>query len=80
MADNKNMEINDEMMVKVSGGAGDGENTFKYAVGDHVTMIGREGTVTRAFVEFGENFYDVHFIANEHGPEEDVSVHEMELD
>ncbi len=80
MADNKNIEVNDDMMAKASGGASDGGNTFKYAVGDHVTMIGKEGTVTRAFEDVGLNWYDVHFIANAYGPEEDLTVTEMQLD
>lgn len=71
MADNKNMELNDELMAKASGGTGDGGKTFKYAVGDHVTMIGKEGTVTEAYEWHGVNMYAVHWNANEHGPEED---------
>ena len=73
MSDNKNMELNDEMMAKASGGAGDGSNTFKYAVGDHVTMIGKEGTVTEVYTSLGGvlNLYAVHWNANEYGPEED---------
>ena len=73
MADNKNIELKDEMKAKASGGTGDGERTFKYAVGDHVTMIGKEGTVTEAYTSLGEvmNLYTVHWSANEYGPEED---------
>ncbi len=73
MADNKNMELNDEMMAKASGGTGDGKSTFKYAVGDHVTMIGKEGTVTDAYISLGGalNLYAVHWSPNEYGPEED---------
>ena len=71
MADNKNMELNDEMMAKASGGTGEDRSEFKFAVGDHVTMIGKEGTVTEAYDFHGVNMYAVHWIANEYGPEED---------
>ena len=73
MSDNKNIKLNDEMIAKASGGTGDGERTFKYAVGDHVTMIGKEGTVTEAYTSLHDvmNLYAVHWNANEYGPEED---------
>ena len=69
MADSKNMELRDDMMKNAAGGAD--ESDFKYAVGDHVTMIGKEGNVTEAYKFHGVKMYAVHWIANEYGPEED---------
>ena len=71
MADNKNMKLDDEMIAKANGGTAEGGSAFKLAVGDHVTMIGKEGTVTEAYEWHGVKMYAVHWIANEYGPEED---------
>ena len=40
MADNKNMELNDEMMANAAGGFGDMEDP-KYKVGDTVKLKGK---------------------------------------
>ena len=71
MSDNKNIELNDEMMAKATGGTAEGGNGFKYSVGDSVTMIGKEGKVTEAYEWHGVKMYAVHWSANAHGSEED---------
>ncbi len=50
MADNKNMELNDEMMLRATGGTGDTPPIeLKFHIGDRVRMKGNpergEGTV-----------------------------------
>ncbi len=71
MADNKNMELNDEMMAKATGGEGSQEPDYKFSIGDSVTMIGKVGNVTGRKEWHGVNMYSVHWMANEYGPEED---------
>lgn len=71
MADNKNIELNDEMMAKAAGGAASEEPEYKFSIGDAVTMIGKVGNVTGRSNRHGVNFYSVHWTANEYGPEED---------
>ncbi len=36
MADNKNMELNDDMMAKASGGSEEPTSENKFNIGDHV--------------------------------------------
>ncbi len=71
MADNKNMELNDELMAKATGGEGGDEPDYKFSIGDEVTMIGKVGHVTGRSNRHYVNFYSVHWMANEYGPEED---------
>ncbi len=42
MAENKNMELNDEMMAKATGGEGEEAAPNKYNVGDKVIVKGYE--------------------------------------
>ena len=70
MADNKNMELNDEMMAKATGGEGS-EANYRFSIGDSVTMIGKVGNVTGRRSDGFLNYYSVHWIANEYGPEGD---------
>lgn len=48
MADNKNMELNDEMMAKASGGTSEPTSDHLFNVGDRVYIKGKEeiGTLT----------------------------------
>ena len=65
-----NMELNNEMMSKVTGGIGAGiEANYRFSIGDPVTMIGKVGNITGRSNQLGMNFYSVHWIANEYGPE-----------
>lgn len=70
MADNKNMELNDDMMVNATGGE-KAEADYKFSIGDSVTMIGKVGNVTGRHEWHDDKFYSVHWTANEYGPEED---------
>lgn len=70
MKNNKNMELNDEMMMAASGGTGETED-YAFNIGDSVTMIGKVGAVTGRNIWHGQKMYSVHWTANEYGPEED---------
>ncbi len=72
MADNKNMELNDEMMAKASGGTEEGSQP-QFSVGDTVANgFGRIGTVTEVY-PFSPHIwmYAVHWNATDEFPEED---------
>ena len=71
MTENRNMELNDEMMAKATGGEGSYEEDYMFSEGDAVTMIGKVGNVTGRKTWHGQKMYSVHWTANEFGPEED---------
>lgn len=57
MSDNKNIELNDEMMAKATGGVGEANApTPKYKVGAHVTMSDDPGEGVFTIVSV-DNYY-----------------------
>ncbi len=78
MADNKNIEITDEMMAQMTGGtAGGSEQPFAFAVGDKVTLqyYDQIGIITEAyrytFQDKFWNMYAVHWLPDPYNQEHD---------
>ena len=77
MAENKSVEINDEMMAQVSGGSSDVQ-PFAFAIGDRVTLqyYDQIGIITEAYhFEAASNcwnMYAVHWLKDPYNQEHDT--------
>ncbi len=77
MAENKNMELSDEMMKNAVGGSAS-EQPFAFAVGDRVTLqyYDQIGIVTEAYRKtYGDHFwnlYAIHWLADPYNQEHDT--------
>ena len=78
MADNKNIEISDEMMAQINGGtASVSEQPFAFAVGDRVTLqyYDQIGIITEAYrfncQGYSWNVYAVHWLEDPYNQEHD---------